>query len=329
MASKRNHHRFRRSQARSVFGPVTLIHSRWTLAGCVLAIIAVTTWSYWPMLSGLFHSWMTDDDYSAGQLVPLVAMFFLWWDRKLLQQCVLAPCWRAGVLFLIAAQTAHIYGLLSFRFSAERYSFVLTLAALVLLMAGRQVLRRVSAILVFLFLMFPLPGRLHAAVSSPLQSLATSGSVFLLEAFGTRVTQQGNIVNLDNNIPLAVAEACSGLRMLTAFIIVAGFIAYMIKRPRWQKGVLLISSIPVAVICNIIRIFVTALIMLHLSRELGEKFFHDFAGLVMMPVATILMFGLLWLLQKLTEPESAPQRPEITVRSKPARSDSAAPVLKE
>ena len=68
------------------------------------------------------------------------------------------------------------------------------------------------------------------------------GSVVLLEVSGARVTQEGNVVMLGNNIRMAVAEACSGLRMLTAFIIVAAFVAYMVKRPRWQKGVLLASS---------------------------------------------------------------------------------------
>jgi exosortase len=171
------------------------------------------------------------------------------------------------------------------------------------MVAGWRVFRRVSWILLFLFLMFPFPGRAHNLIAGPLQRLATTGSVFLLEAFGTRVSQQGNVITLGENTPIAVAEACSGLRMLTAFIIVAAFIAYMIKRPRWQKAVLLASSIPVAVICNIVRIFLTAMIMLYVSKELGEKFFHDFAGLVMMPVAVVLIFGEIWVMDKLVAPE--------------------------
>jgi exosortase len=151
--------------------------------------------------------------------------------------------------------------------------------------------------------MIPVPGRIHDTISSPLQRLATTGSVFLLEAFGIPVTQQGNVILLRNEIPMAVAEACSGLRMLTAFIIVAAFIAYMVKRPRWHKAVLLASSIPVAVACNIIRIFFTAMIMLYVSVELGEHFFHDFAGLVMMPAAVSLIFAEIWLLDRIITPE--------------------------
>jgi len=121
---------------------------------------------------------------------------------------------------------------------------------------------------------------------------------------------------LNQDTPLAVAEACSGLRMLTAFVIVAAFIAYMVKRSRLQKAALLISSIPVAVICNMVRIFVTAILMLKVSSEAADKFFHDFAGLVMMPIAVLLMFGELWLMEKLTLPETEQEQDEVIAKTK-------------
>jgi exosortase len=148
--------------------------------------------------------------------------------------------------------------------------------------------------------------------------MATTGSVFLLEAFGVRVSQQGNVMVLNDNIPMAVAEACSGLRMLTAFIIVAAFIAYMVKRSRLQKTVLLLSSIPVGVMCNILRLCVTAVLFMLASSEVAEKFFHDFAGLGMMPIAVLLMFGELWLMNKLKVPEPTPQKEQAKAQAKAA-----------
>jgi len=91
--------------------------------------------------------------------------------------------------------------------------------------------------------------------------------------------------------------------MLMAFVIVAAFIAYMVKRPRWQKAILLGSSIPVAVVCNMIRIFATAMLMLYVSAEVAQKFFHDFAGFVMMPAAVLLTFGEIWLMDRVVVPE--------------------------
>ena len=286
------------------------------LAAAVLGLLAVTAWTYWPTMAELFKEWQRDEDYSAGQLVPLVALVFLWVERKKLKQCSLRPCWWGGIVLLLLAAAGRLYGLLFMFESAERYSLVLAVAALVLLVAGWQVFRQLGWILLFLFLMVPFPGRVHNMISGPLQRLATNGSVFLLEVFVPRVSQRGNVVMLDADTPMAVAEACSGLRMLTAFIVVAAFIAYMVKRPRWHKATVVLSSIPIAVICNIIRIFLTGILMLAVSVEFGQKFFHDFAGLVMMPAAVLLIFSELSLLAKLVVPDSPPQQARTVVRAR-------------
>jgi exosortase/archaeosortase family protein len=95
--------------------------------------------------------------------------------------------------------------------------------------------------------------------------------------------------------------------MLTAFIVVAYTLAYMVNRPKWQKIALMISSIPVAIACNIIRLFVTAELFLVASSKTAEKFFHDFAGLTMMPMAILILACELYLMNKVTEPEKAEQ----------------------
>lgn len=303
-----------------VIGTERARNPHWMLVSALAALLVITAWSCWSILADLFKEWQSNEDYSAGQLVPLVALLFLWVRRRQLRGCVLQPCWWGGIVLLVLAYAARMYGLLFMFESAQRYSLVFTVAGLVLLVAGWQVFQRVSWTLLFLFLMIPLPGRIHNLISSPLQRLATSGSVFVLEVFVPQVSRQGNVVMLNENTPMAVAEACSGLRMLTAFIIVAAFIAYMVKRARWEKTALLLSSVPVAVICNIIRIVGTAILMLMVSTEAGEKFFHDLAGIVMMPAAVLLLFGEIWLLDRLVVPETpAPHKPAgiVTRRQNP------------
>jgi len=296
--------RFHRKHTLQISGKKQMQVKLLMLAPAVFMLLAVTAWSYRGIVASLLREWQRDD-YSAGQLVPLIALFLLWRERKNLRKCLLKPCWFWGIALLILAQATRFFGLVFMFQSIDNYSLVLSIAGIVLMVAGWQVFRRVLWIILFLFLMLPLPGRVHNMISGPLQNIATTGSVFLLEAFGVRVSQEGNVVMLNESIPMAVAEACSGLRMLTAFVIVAAFTAYMVKRSRRQKAVLLLSSIPVAVICNIFRLCVTAVLFLLASAEVAQKFFHDFAGLAMMPIAVLLLFGELWLMDKLTvsEPE--------------------------
>jgi exosortase len=289
--------------------------SRWGLGAALLTLLLITAWSYWPIMQGLFSNWQRDDNYSAGQLVPLIAVIFIWRDWGVLRRLPLVPCWGAGIALLLLVETAGIYFyLVGSHPSLERYLLVLQVGGLVLLVAGWEVFRRVLLILLFLLLMVPFPGRVHDAISSPLQNLATTGSVFLLEASGIRVSQEGNVVVLNESTPIAVAEACSGLRMLTAFIMVAAFVAYMVKRPPSHKVILLLSSIPVAVIGNIVRIFLTAMLMVYVNTVVAEMFFHDLAGLVMMPVAVALLFGELWLVDRIIVSEGSGEKGGDTAR---------------
>ncbi len=265
-------------------------------------ISAVLLWAYWPTISLLFKEWMGDDDYSVGLLVPFAALYLVYQDRRRLGECDFRPCWW-GLGLILLAEGARAYGLVFMYESGERYAFVLMIVGLVLLLTGWQAFYRLRWVLLFLFLMVPLPGRIHNLISGPLQRLATTSAVIVLELLGITVSRDGNVIMLQGEVQLAVAEACSGLRMLTAFIVVASVLAFLIKRPRWQKATLVVSSIPVAIICNLIRLVVTALLYLAVSSHTAERFFHDFAGLTMMPIAVFILVFELWVMSRLVVPD--------------------------
>jgi len=277
----------------------------WPLVLLPIALL----WSYWPTLIGLIRDWRSDDNYSVGMLVPFAALYLLWQDRRSLAGSRISPCWW-GLGLILAAQAARAFGLFALYESAERYSLVLTIVGLVLLIAGWQVFWRVRWILLFLFLMVPFPGRIHNLISNPLQTQATVSAMFVLELLGVTVIREGNVLVLNNRVPIAVAEACSGLRMMTAFIVVASVLAYSVTRPLWQKAAIVLSSVAVAIVCNLIRLVITAFLFLWTSSELAERFFHDFAGFTMMPLAILFLLGELWIMSKLVVAESPAERPQ-------------------
>jgi len=99
---------------------------------------------------------------------------------------------------------------------------------------------------------------------------------------------------------VAVAEACNGLRMIMAFFVISGLVVLIIKRPWWEKLVVLISSVPIGLFCNSVRLTITAIAFTMLEGEYWEKIFHDYGGYAMMPLALVLIVGELWLMAKLT-----------------------------
>lgn len=266
----------------------------------LLALVAVFVWSYWATIVDLWQIWQRSDEYSIGMLVPFLAVYILWSRRDKISQCPVKPS-MIGMFGYIFAQAFRFFGLFFMYGSAERLSFVISIISLVILIFGWSVIRRIYAVLLFLFLMLPLPARVHSGLMLPLQNMATESAVFCLELIGYPVIKEGNVIHI-NDTSVAVAEACNGLRMVMSFIVIVSLVVLIVRQPFWKKLILMISGIPIALLCNTIRLTVTSVIFTKISGEQWEKFFHDFGGYAMMPVALLIVIAELWILTKLTTP---------------------------
>ncbi|MHC4396292.1 MAG: exosortase [Planctomycetota bacterium] len=276
-----------------------LSHKRNISLWFATVIVLITfLWSYWSGLTDIWNIWQRSDEYSSGLLVPFLAVYILWSRRHDIAQCHIKPSvW--GLFAFLAAQGLRFLGLFFMYGSAERLSIVLSIAALVLLLFGWQFFRKVATVLLFLCLMLPWPNRVQAAVAIPLQRWATSSAVFCLEMIDYQVVREGNIIHI-GQATVAVAEACNGLRMITAFFVINGLVALLVKRAWWEKLIILASSLPIALLCNSARLTITAIAFTVLSGEYWEGIFHNFGGYAMMPVALTAIVIELWLLTKLT-----------------------------
>jgi len=263
-------------------------------------LLIAFVWSYWPGLIDLWNIWQRSDEYSSGLLVPFLCIYILWSRRQSIAQCHIRPSiW--GLFAFIAAQGVRLFGLFFMYGSAERLSIALSIAALVLLLFGWQLFQKVATTLLFLCLMLPWPNRVQAAVALPLQRWATSSAVFCLEMMGYEIVQEGNIIHI-GQASVAVVEACNGLRMVMAFFVVSGLVVLLVRRAWWEKLIVLASSLPIALLCNTIRLAITAIAFTILSGEYWERIFHDFGGYAMMPLALAAVVAEIWLLARLTTP---------------------------
>jgi exosortase len=269
-------------------------------------------WSYWHGLVDLWNMWRISDEYSSGLLVPFLAVYILWSKRHDIAQCRIRPCYW-GLFAFVFAQAVRIFGLFFMYGSAERLSIALTIAAVVLLLFGWQLFRKIFPVLLFLCLMLPPPNRIHDAVALPLQRWATLSAVFCLEMI-YEVVQDGNVIRI-GDASVAVLEACNGLRMVTAFFVIGGFVVLLVERAWWEKLIVLVSSLPIALLCNTVRLAITAVFFTVIEGENWEKIFHDFGGYAMMPLALAAIVAELWLLAKLTTLPTKEEKIVITRQS--------------
>jgi exosortase len=263
-------------------------------------VLAAFLWSYWPTIADLLEVWQRSDEYSSGLLVPFLAAYIIWLRREDLRSIVIQPALFFGIGAFLFAQAVRSLGL-DFYSSAERFSLILSLAAIVLLVLGWRYLAKLATILLFLCLMLPWPNRIQTAITLPLQRWSTTSAVFCLELAGYQIQRDGNVIHI-RNATVFVAEACNGLRMIMAFFVITGLVALLVKRAWWEKLILLASSLPIAFLCNTLRLAVTTIAFTLIEGEQWQEWFHHYGGYAMMPLALAMVVGELWLLARLTTP---------------------------
>ena len=117
------------------------------------------------------------------------------------------------------------------------------------------------------------------------------------------MTRLGNQLTVYNSagegFPLEVAEACSGMRMVVAFIALAVAVGFFSCRQWWHRVAVVLLAVPVAVFMNIVRVAVLAAITL-VNPDFSVGGAHTLIGTLLLVPAFLLFMFCVWLLKKIT-----------------------------
>jgi exosortase len=271
-------------------------------------LLGVVGWLYWQTFLGLSEVWTRDPQYSHGFIVPLFAVAILVLRKKMLLDMEPAPSWWA-VPALVLGAAMYLVGGFYFSPWLVQNSLLPVLAGVVLALGGTPFLRWSWPGILFLLFMMPLPYRVDHALVSPLQRIATRASTNALQTFGIFAQAEGNIIVLPDGYELGIVEACSGLRMLVVFVATSVAVAMVSHRSMKQRILIVLSSLPIAIFCNVVRITATGILHETAGHEAANYLFHDLAGWLMAPLAMILLCGELWVLGRAWVPEQAGPTP--------------------
>jgi exosortase len=233
--------------------------------------------------------WWHVADYNHGFLVAPLAAWFAWERRADLGRARLEGSWLGLAPLLLGAGSLAV-GRLGVELMTMRAGFVLSLIGLVLLLLGREAFRILAFPLLFLFLMVPLPESLLNLISFPLQLVAAQAAVSSLHAFGIPALLEGNIIHLAQ-AELFVEQACSGIRSLMSLITLSVIFAHFFQRRLWERVLLVLSTVPIAIVVNAVRVALTGILAHYYGEETATGFIHDAEGVLTFAVA----FGLLML----------------------------------
>jgi exosortase len=281
----------------------TLLQPHVIVTGLIL--IGLFVFFNYTAMKRLMVIYWSEPDYAHGFFVPLFSLYLLWYRRDMLPSVPQRGSWWGLAIFGIWAFI--VWAGVYFSYSwIPFFTIPICFAAITLFIGGWQVFLWAWPAVVFLFFIVPLPGLFSSVLSDPLQRIGTHMSVFVIQTLGIPAMAQGNQIILRDPPPLGVEEACSGIKMLMLFFTLSVGAAFIMRKPVWERILIVVSAPPIAVLSNVFRIILTAVLfeMAHrwpsvMSRETADKVFHDFAGLLMMPVALLILWAEMTLISKL------------------------------
>ncbi len=255
----------------------------------VILLGSVVVLLYAPVLVGLVRQWYSDPEYSHGFLVPLISGFVVWRKRNLIAEVTTKPSVWLGVGAVLAALMLLFVGSLGAELFLTRVSIVLMVIGLTLYFQGFPLLRQLAFPIGFLLLAIPLPALVYNEIVFPLQLLASQMATGILDVtHAMPILREGNVLILPNGT-LEVVEACSGIRSLFSLITLAIGYGYLVEKSMLLRVLLVVGTVPVAVIANATRVMITALLCYYVDPRAAEGLTHEFSGIVIFVAATLMM----------------------------------------
>jgi exosortase len=254
----------------------------WTLIGILVALV------YHQVLTDLVWTWWSDPDFSHGFLVPIFAGYLVWVKRKSIPNKDVTLSW-SGVSVVALGLVILFLGVYGASVFLARISFVVVLTGLTYCFGSWPLVKELRFALLILLLAIPLPAIIFNEIAIPLQFLAAKLASHLLPLFGVPVLREGNMIELAS-VKLEVAEACSGIRSLVTLFTLSVFYGYFLEKSFMRRALLALSSIPIAIAANAVRIFGTGLCVEYWDRDKALGFFHQFSGWAMFLVSLGCLF---------------------------------------
>ncbi len=250
---------------------------------------------------------LDDNDWSHALLVPVIAVYYLFQNRGRLMQLTSSVCWW-GLPIMLVGMVSYAFWIHPGRNDMfQGYSMIIALFGLVLFILGPRMMTVLWFPIWYLGFGVKVSQKLWEMIALKLQTIASVSSTALLNIIGLALdieaSVRGNTIEIFHHgvrlsPPMNVAEACSGLRMLMAFLALGVAMAFLAPRAWWQRAIMVAMTLPIAVSVNVGR--VTTLGFLHVyAPEYAKGDFHIFVGMLMLIPAAGMFLLLGWVLDKL------------------------------
>jgi len=262
------------------------------LAVCVGAISGV-----WRSLIPLLRDWSKEEYSHAWFIVPLAVLIFIQRFRAVQTGGNRAPGLLVAILSIVIMMFAWATG----SYTLAIYGAILGIIGFVWSSVGAAAMKTLAAPLVYLFFMVPPPLALYMSMSAEMQLLSSEFGTVLISLFHVPASLDGNVIILAS-ARLEVAEACNGLRYLFPLVSFAFLTSMLLEDRFWKKVLIVLSSIPIAIVMNAGRIAMIAVMLDRFGIDTSIGSAHTFAGFAVFALCIAVLLLEVWCLLGIGSP---------------------------
>jgi exosortase D (VPLPA-CTERM-specific) len=256
-----------------------------------LLVIACTVAAIVPGIDYMSTLWGREEYSHVYLILPLALLTFIYRFGQADRGGLRWP----GIIFTAIAIVVMLLGSLAGLYTISVYGALLGLFGLVWGAVGYRGMHLLGAPVLYLGFMIPLPKALYLTLSAQMQLLSSKLGVSLMSLFGVTVFLDGNIIDLGNS-KLEVAEACNGLRYLFPLISFGYLIAMLLDDALWKKAVVVLSTLPIAILMNAGRIAMIGVLVDRFGIGMAEGTQHEVEGFVVFFLCILMLLGEVWVL---------------------------------
>lgn len=271
----------------------------------LIPIVAGFLTLFVPTMHDLFTGIWSTDDQAHGPIILGLSLWLLWKRRDEMLAAAIPGGSRAGWALFAFGCLLYIAGRSQQVLAFEISSFIVILAALVMIRLGSRALMVVWFPFVFMMFMVPLPSAVVAALTMPMKMAVSYVTEHLLYWAGLPIARSGVVLQI-GQYQLLVADACAGLQTLLTLEALGLFYLNVVKHTSAFRNVMLaLLIIPISFTANVIRVISLTLITYYFGDAAGQGFLHGFAGMVLFVSALGLILAVDALLQILVRRREA------------------------
>lgn len=256
----------------------------------LLAVLYRETFLWW------YREWTYPGSfYAHAVFVPFFVAVMVWRNREKLQAANWKPSW-VGMPLIGAAMFMLLFAQRSDISVIKSISFVLLMVGGALTLFGTRWTRTLLFPLFFLIMMMPLiPDQLINGIAFPIQMASASFATKLLNLFQLHSTQQGTVIQMES-YRMSVELPCSGFKTLVSLVTFSAAFAYLVEAANWKRWTLFLTTIPLSLFINALRITLIGMVGELVSSAAAAKF-HDYSGFIVLILAFVFLFNFARILQ--------------------------------